>query len=119
MGCLVSIFFNLRGQGMRRRLVSLVLCVIGLFACAPFLYVGILALTTRPGIGPVEQAQCRIKPGMSKEAVRSLLGQPHREANSGPDNAEWDYWETRFVGSILRIHFGPDGRVTDSEWWVQ
>jgi outer membrane protein assembly factor BamE (lipoprotein component of BamABCDE complex) len=76
-----------------------------------------IALTTRPGIGDVEQAQSKIKNGMSKDEVRSLLGEPHLQGSEGGD--EWDYWQTRFVSSILRVYFGPDGRVASSEWWVQ
>src|SRR5262245_29010313 len=103
---------------MRRRPVLLLLCVIGLIAIQPFLYLGIQVLTMRPGIGDVEQAQRKIEPGMSMDEVRSLLGLPHRESPGGPAYAEWDYWATRFGDCVLRIHFGPDARVTDSEWWV-
>src|SRR5436190_3833836 len=104
---------------MLRRMFRRVLCVVGLVVCAPFLYLGVYALSTRPGIGHVEKAQTKIKPGMSMEEVRSFPGKPHREPPGGPAYAEWDYWSSRFVDCILRIYFGPDGRVTGSEWWVQ
>jgi hypothetical protein len=73
-----------------------------------------VVLGTRPGVGDVGRAQRKIKDGMSKDEVRLMLGIPHVDGGN-----EWDYWEHRFVGSILRVHFGPDDRVASSEWWVQ
>lgn len=66
------------------------------------------------GVGDAEQAQRKIRVGMSKAEVRAALGRPHR----GEGN-EWDYWDSALVvGCVLRVHFGDDDRVTDSEWWV-
>ena len=65
------------------------------------------------GIGDTETAQAMIKIGMSKEEVRSILGPPNRD-----DDDQWDYWDSAFAGSILRVHFGQDNRVTSSEWWL-
>jgi SmpA / OmlA family len=76
--------------------------------------IGIAVLTTRAGVGDVEKARARIEGGMTRDEVRSLLGRPHRE-----DDVAWDYWETIFVGSVLRIHFGADGRVKYCESWCQ
>ncbi len=73
----------------------------------------------RPGIGDVGEAQKRIKPGMTKDEVRAILGRPRHEMEYGRDGSEWRYWETMMVGSVLEIDFGPDDCVTSSEWWVQ
>jgi outer membrane protein assembly factor BamE (lipoprotein component of BamABCDE complex) len=87
-----------------------------LFAFVAFSCTGLLDL--RPSIGDVEQAQTKIKPGMTKDEVRAVLGRPHRQGEYGQYGTEWDYWETMFVGSVLRVYFGPDGRVRGSQWWV-
>lgn len=79
---------------------------------------GLLPDSCRRGIGDVELAQTKIKPGMTKDEVHSLLGRPHRKGEYGQYGAEWDYYETIFVGSVLRINFGVDDRVTSTEWWV-
>jgi hypothetical protein len=67
-----------------------------------------------PGVGDVERANRKIKNGMSKDEVRSMLGIPHVDGGN-----EWRYWEDRLASSILRVQFGPDDRVTSSEWWGQ
>ena len=93
---------------MLLRKSTLVLAAIGLLTIATVL------LTTRPGVGDVELAQSKIKNGMTKDQVRSVLGAPHRE-----ERYEWEYWNSRlFAGSRLRVHFGEDGQVTSSEWWL-
>ncbi len=95
-----------------------------LFACVALFEsfgsdIGFLPDSCRPGIGDVERAQSKIAKGMSKEEVRSLLGRPHRQVTDKTKTfSQWDYWETVFVGSVLRIEFGPDDRVTSSAWWV-
>jgi outer membrane protein assembly factor BamE (lipoprotein component of BamABCDE complex) len=73
----------------------------------------VAASNIRPGIGDVQHAHDQIEMGMTKGEVRSLLGHPHRE-----EADEWDYYQTIFVSSILRINFGPDGRVVEKQWWV-
>jgi hypothetical protein len=109
-----------RRHRMLLRKATLIYAAIGLLVLvlnAPFQAVGtwiaIVVLTTRPGIGDVEVAKSKIKNGMSKAEVRSLLGVPHRDRGD-----EWDYWDSRFVGSILRVHFGDDGQVASSESWA-
>jgi len=97
-----------------KTVVLITIWVFFLIICGPYLLMGVQIALTRPGIGDVKQAQRKIKDGMSKDEVRALLGSPHRE-----DSDEWDYWSNKFVDCILRIHFGPDGRVTDSECWAQ
>jgi hypothetical protein len=101
----------------RSRLIRAAIRLLALVVCAPFLAAGIwlatVVLTTRPGIGDVEVAQSKIKNGMSRDEVRSSLGAPHDDRGG-----EWDYWDSRFAGSILRVHFGDDDQVTSSEWWL-
>ncbi|HTU23601.1 MAG TPA: outer membrane protein assembly factor BamE [Gemmataceae bacterium] len=101
----------------RTRLIRAAIGCLTLVLCTPFLAVAIwlaaVVLTTGPGIGDVEVAQSKIKPGMSKHEVRSVLGAPHVDRGN-----EWDYWDTRFAGSILRVRFGDDGQLTSSEWWL-
>jgi hypothetical protein len=101
----------------RSRLIRAAIGLLTLVLCTPFLavaiWLGTVIITIRPGIGDVEVAQSKIKNGMSKGEVRSVLGAPHRDGEQ-----EWDYWDTRFAGSILRVHFGEDGQVTSSECWL-
>jgi hypothetical protein len=101
---------------LKARLIRAAIGLLMLVVCAPFLAVAVwlatVFLTIRPGIGDVEVAHSQIKKGMSKDEVRSLLGTPHRE-----ESYEWDYWNSRFVGWILRVHFGDGGQVTSSECW--
>jgi hypothetical protein len=118
---LVPYLLQRRRHGVLHRLDPLILVAIGLLTlviCGPFIAMGLemanVALTTRPGVGDVALAKSKIKNGMSTDEVRSLLGSPHRE-----ETDEWDYWEHKFVGSVLRVRFGSDDRVTSSEWWVQ
>ena len=106
---------------MLHRKARLILAAIGLLVlvvCVPILEVAFdlatFALKSPPGIGGVELAQSKIKNGMSKDEVRSVLGAPHRDRGG-----EWDYWDSRlFVGSVLRVHFGDDDQVILSEWWL-
>jgi outer membrane protein assembly factor BamE (lipoprotein component of BamABCDE complex) len=72
----------------------------------------------RPGIGyPPEQHKDKIKEGMTRYEVRSLLGSPH-----GRDDSEsaiyWTYRCDFFGGALFRVHFGPNDRVTSTEWWL-
>jgi hypothetical protein len=101
----------------RSRFIRGAVGLLALVLCAPILAVAVwlatVVLTTRPGIGDVEVAKNKIKNGMSKNEVRSVLGDPHRDRGD-----EWDYWDTRFAGSILRVHFGDSDQVTSSEWWL-
>jgi hypothetical protein len=70
------------------------------------------------GVGDVDQAESKIKIGMTRDEVRSLLGDPHAQRVCGGDlGEEWDYWESIFVGSVLRVHFGLDERVLATESW--
>lgn len=110
---------------MADALVSLVGRVLLGLACAvivpyvPFAVVLVAAaITARPGVGDVDLAKARIHRGMTKGEVRSVLGLPHREGEYG-HSSEWDYWEHAFVGSVLRIEFGPDDRVTSRYTWCQ
>jgi hypothetical protein len=65
-------------------------------------------------IDDMEQAHNKIKVGMTRDEVRSLLGPPGRQGNN-----EWRYYNTIFVTDcILEINFGPDGRVTERHWWA-
>lgn len=108
---------------MNARVSSLILAAVGMLPLvffAPFLYLGAAIEINDPAtrsstyrrIGPVEQAQTKIKVGMTKEEVRSLFGLPHQQ-----EKDEWEYFETEtlFGGSGLRVHFGRDGLVTKSE----
>jgi outer membrane protein assembly factor BamE (lipoprotein component of BamABCDE complex) len=89
-------------------------------ACIASVYLGaILAeVTLTPvGIGDTRQAETKIQVGMTKDEVRSLLGEPQMiGVTYGED--EWDYWEHRFVGSVLQVFFGGDGRVTRRQSYV-
>jgi outer membrane protein assembly factor BamE (lipoprotein component of BamABCDE complex) len=106
---------------MLHRRAILIRAAIGLLAvvvCAPFLALGtelaVFTITTPAGVGDVQVANSKIKNGMSKKEVQSVLGAPHRDRGD-----EWDYWDSRYiVDSVLRIHFGDDDKVTSSEWWV-
>jgi hypothetical protein len=110
------------GRSARRRcgvrLVLLVACAILCSAGIGAVAHGLLPDDCRPGIGDVERAKKKIKPGMTKDEVRALLGRPHRRFD-GPEESAWSYWDTVFADSVLRIHFGPDGRVTNTESWAQ
>lgn len=75
---------------------------------------GLLSNSWRPGIGDVEKAQSKIKTGMTKDEVRSVLGRPHED-----EGDEWIYWETRFADAKLLVRFGDDNRVTSSAWWLR
>ena len=71
---------------MLHRKARLILAAIGLLVlvvCVPILEVAFdlatFALKSPPGVGGVELAQSKIKNGMSKDEVRSVLGAPHRD----------------------------------------
>ena len=94
-------------------------------ACAVFLCLGyvIVALDLRPvdfrpGIGDPEQAKIKIKNGMTRDEVRSLLGPPHGRDDDSQGAIYWTYRCDFFGGTLFRVHFGPDDRVTSSEWWL-
>lgn len=94
--------------------------IVGGMTCAPVagmaVVAGFVLVTGRPGIGDVEKASAKLEHGMTRGEVRSLLGRPHQEREDG-DSAEWDYYATKFVGSVLRVHFDADGKVTPLETW--
>ena len=70
----------------------------------------------RPGIGDVQEAEGKIKIGMTQGEVLSALGRPHRQNDQG---REWRYWSDRLTASgILLVRFGQDERVISSEWWL-
>ena len=108
---------------MRHRIGLLIL-----FACAAFFCVGIGFVARafddfrpddfRPGIGEPEQAKIKIKGGMTKDEVRSLLGRPHSLRDGGDYEYEWTYRCDFFGGTLFRVHFGPNDRVTYTEWWL-
>src|SRR4051812_15810505 len=81
----------------------LVVCIV----LGPYLYlgavIGFVKTTSRPGVGDVQQAQARIATGMTKDEVRAQLGSPHQVGIGIDKREEWDYWETAFVSSVLRI----------------
>ena len=70
------------------------------------------------GVGDVELAKAKIHDATTKAEVRAILGVPH-STRSGGEEEEWDYRDNYLAaGSILRVFFGPDERVTHSEWWL-
>jgi outer membrane protein assembly factor BamE (lipoprotein component of BamABCDE complex) len=71
----------------------------------------------RPGIGDPEQAKAKIRGGMTKDEVRSVLGRPHGQWD-GPHGSRWVYRSDAVGSCLLSVEFGPDDRVTSSEWWV-
>jgi outer membrane protein assembly factor BamE (lipoprotein component of BamABCDE complex) len=93
------------------------------FAPCSCVFIGATALRLRPddfrlGIGDPKQAGSKVQEGMTMDQVRSLLGSPH---GRGEDH-EGIYWTYRcdfFGGTLFRVHFGPDDRVTRRDWWVQ
>jgi hypothetical protein len=96
-------------------------CIVGLFivvtviACAPFWDVA-----PGSGIAPIPfgfHASGAVKGGMTKDEVRALLGSP--DSFGSMDGDQWNYRETILGGSIFRVSFGPDGRVTGCQEWVQ
>jgi outer membrane protein assembly factor BamE (lipoprotein component of BamABCDE complex) len=89
------------------------------FSCAGL---GVIVLDLRPvdfrpGIGDPEQATIKIRNGMTKDEVRSLLGPPHGRGDDRQDTIDWTYRCDFFGSTRFRVHFGPDGRVTSTEWW--
>jgi hypothetical protein len=71
-----------------------------------------------PGIGyPPEQHMITIKEGMTKDEVRSVLGEPHRIGADGGD--DWTYRCDRAGGTLFRVRFGLDERVTERFWWLE
>src|SRR3954465_4149577 len=90
------------------------------FSCAGL---GVIVLDLRPvdfrpGIGDPEQAKTKIKNGMTRDEVRSLLGPPHGRGDDRQDAIDWTYRCDFFGGTRFRVHFGPDSRVTSTEWWL-
>ncbi|WP_439623810.1 outer membrane protein assembly factor BamE domain-containing protein [Gemmata sp.] len=83
-----------------------------LVLCVPIVIVAIWLATARPGIGDVDVAKSKIKNGMTKDQVRSVLGAPHQ------DGGTWLYWNTRLGDSILRVHFGDDHCVISTDCWA-
>ena len=59
-----------------------------------------------PGINAA--AIRRVKVGMTKQQVTTILGQPVRIRSSGPDEASFDYAVTRLTGPTLWVHFDKD-----------
>lgn len=96
---------------------ALLFIALGLLTLVVFLIV----LNNRPGIGDVRLAEQKIQVGMTKDEVQLLLGRPHGQSEGGQRGAEWDYRELGGLlpGSILRVYFGPDDRVTARESWCQ
>jgi hypothetical protein len=80
--------------------------------CVPIVLVAIWLATERPGIGDVEVAQGKIKNGMTRDEVRSVLGAPHQGGGT------WLYWGTRLRGRVLRVHFGDDDYVSSTDCWA-
>lgn len=106
---------------MRYRIGLLILFLI---ACAAALGAGFLSRAFedfrdfRPGIGEPEQAEIKVKKGMTRDEVSSLLGRPHSPREGGDYEDEWLYRCDFFGGTLFRVYFGPDGRVTSTEWWL-
>jgi hypothetical protein len=96
------------------------------FACTAFLCVSYIAVALdlrpvdfRPGIGyPPEQHMVTIQGGMTKDEVRSVLGRPHWPRDGSESGDQWTYRCDFFGGTLFRVYFGPDGRVTHREWWL-
>src|SRR5262249_19347606 len=96
-----------------------------LFTCAAFLCVSYVVVALdlrpedfRPGIGAPEEAEIKIKQGMTKDEVLSLLGRRHSPRD---DSEIWSIWTYRcnFVGGTLfRVYFDDDDRVIRTEWWL-
>ena len=111
---------------MRHRIGSLPLVAIGvltLVACVPFMDLAIkisrfARISKGPSIGDPEQAEIKIHVGMSKDEVRSLLGHPYWPKERSDSRNEWTYRCDAFGGTLFRVYFGPDNRVTQREWWV-
>jgi hypothetical protein len=77
--------------------------------------IGSLAFVPLPfvywGVGDTDQAMLKIKEGMTRDEVRSLLGEPHEAHVFGDCWLYWEGWPSS--GSLLHVHFGPDGRVDE------
>ena len=62
-----------------------------------------------------EENFARVQPGMTREAVRRLLGQPAHEYHFALKHEDvWDWRQQDVSGSdvFFNVHFSPDGRVT-------
>ena len=62
-----------------------------------------------------EENFARVQPGMTREAVRRLLGQPAHEYDFALKHEDvWDWRQQDVSGSdvFFNVHFSPDGRVT-------
>ena len=99
-----------------------------LFACAAFVSLSLGFITRalddfrfddfRPGIGEPEQAKTKIKNGMTKDEVRSILGRPHSPKDGEDYEDEWTYRCDFFGGTVFRVCFGSGDCVTYTEWWL-
>jgi|SRR5579872_1358766 len=65
-------------------------------------------------IGSYEIGKNKIKEGMSKEEVESLLGPPHERNDRSDGSASWYYWIDSFGINWFGVQFGTDGRVTST-----
>jgi SmpA / OmlA family len=63
-------------------------------------------------IGSYEAGKKKIKEGMTKEQVESLLGPPHGRSDRSDGSASWYYWIDSFGIAWFGVQFGTDGRVT-------
>jgi hypothetical protein len=107
----------------RTRYVPCCVVLLALLAGAAFLLefgsdLGFLSDKWRPGIGgigDVERAKRKIKTGMTKDEVRSVVGRPHLDLGY-----QWEYCDNRLLPEgVLLVRFGDDNRVTSSEWWLK
>lgn len=67
-----------------------------------------LSATDRQGI-----REGRAIVGMTRRGVILAMGYPPRHVNPNLDAPSFTYWKNRF--NRVRIHFGPDGRVSSIE----
>src|SRR5687768_13545459 len=85
-----------------------------LFFAAPAIL--LVALHTFcPGIGDEQRAMRMIQGGETKEQVLTLFGPPH---NGTEDEDQWTYRCDPTGGTLFRVYFGRDDRVTHREWWA-
>jgi outer membrane protein assembly factor BamE (lipoprotein component of BamABCDE complex) len=77
----------------------------------------VYSLNQGPAIGcPPEQHMVTIQEGMTKDEVRSLLGEPTYTGGSGED--DWTYKCSPGGGALFTVCFGLDERVSRHYWWL-
>ena len=83
-------------------------CLLANTLSCPFFYAAY-------GRGPAHNTS-KIAEGMTKDEVVALCGQPHKKYDEGGGTERWTYFEDCLGFNYTGVHFGAQGRVTNT--WI-